>query len=137
MLDLEGSFLIWLQSQKHLIPFCKLTFRVTLIYLLLHAICAMTKFSLRVQRISSQTVSVWSTAWTFEVLDKYERTEGDFCPYTASKGVMRVVVWYVVLYHHSARGNPLVLFFRGKAPQICFQTLVDNIRLTIRLGMIS
>jgi hypothetical protein len=65
----------------------------------------MNKFSLRVRRISSRTVSVWSTAWTFEVPGKYERTDGGFCPYTASKGVMRVVVWYVVLYHHLARGN--------------------------------
>jgi hypothetical protein len=38
MLILEGSLLVWLQSQKHLIPFCKLTFRATLICLLLHAI---------------------------------------------------------------------------------------------------
>jgi hypothetical protein len=60
--------------------------------------CAMTKFSLRVRRISSQTVSVWSTAWTFEVPSKYERIEGVLCPYTASKGVMRVAVWQVVLY---------------------------------------
>jgi hypothetical protein len=65
----------------------------------------MTKFSLRVQRIASRTVSILSTAWTFKTLGKYERTEGGFCPYTALKGVMHVAVWYEVLYHHSSRGN--------------------------------
>jgi hypothetical protein len=30
-----------------------------------------------------------------------------------------------------------MLFFKGKTPQICFQTLVDNFCLTISLGMIS
>jgi hypothetical protein len=29
------------------------------------------------------------------------------------------------------------LIFQGKTPQICFQTLVDNFRLAISLGMIS
>jgi hypothetical protein len=67
--------------------------------------CAMNKLSLRVQIIASQDVSVRSTAWTFEASGKYERIEGGFCPYTTSKGVMRVVVWYEVLYHHLARGN--------------------------------
>jgi hypothetical protein len=33
--------------------------------------------------------------------------------------------------------SPLILLFRGKTPQICFQTLVDNFRLAISLGMIS
>jgi hypothetical protein len=111
MLGLEGILLVRLQAKKHLIPFFKLTFRATLICLLLHAICAMTKFSLRVQRIASRTVSVWSTAWTFETPGKYERTEGGFCPYTASKGVMHVVVWYEVLF--------------------------ENFCLTISLGMLS
>jgi hypothetical protein len=55
--------------------------------------------------MASQDVSVRSTAWTFEAPNKYERTEGGFCPYTASKGVMRVAVWYEVFYYHSARGN--------------------------------
>jgi hypothetical protein len=55
--------------------------------------------------MASRAVSVRSTAWTFEAPSKYERTEGGLRPYTASKGVMRVVVWYEVLYHHSSRGN--------------------------------
>jgi hypothetical protein len=55
--------------------------------------------------MASQAVSVRSTAWTFEAPSKYERNEGGLCPSTASKGFMRVVVWYEVLYHHSARGN--------------------------------
>jgi hypothetical protein len=58
-----------------------------------------------ITRIASRAVSVRSTAWTFEAPSKYERTEGGFCPYTSSKGVMRVAVWYEVLYHHLARGN--------------------------------
>jgi hypothetical protein len=38
MVSLEAILLVRLQSNKHLIPFCKLTFRETLIYLFLHAI---------------------------------------------------------------------------------------------------
>jgi hypothetical protein len=38
MVSLEGIFLVRLQLKKHLISFYKLTFRATLIYLLLHAI---------------------------------------------------------------------------------------------------
>ena len=38
LLSLEGSLLIRLQLQKHLIPFYKLTFGATLICLLLHSI---------------------------------------------------------------------------------------------------
>ena len=66
---------------------------------------AMNKLSLRVRRIASQTVSVWSIAWTFERRGKSVRTEGGICPYTDSKGVMQVAVWYEVLYHDLARGN--------------------------------
>ena len=33
--------------------------------------------------------------------------------------------------------SPLIFLFRGKTPQICFQTLVDNFHLAISLGMIS
>jgi hypothetical protein len=105
MVDLEGIFLVRLQSKKHLIPLCKLTFRVTLIYLLLHVILGHNQISLRVRRIASRTISVWSTSWTFKTPGKYERTEGGFFPYTNLKGVMRVAVWYEVLYHHSTRGN--------------------------------
>jgi hypothetical protein len=67
--------------------------------------CAMTKLSLSVRRIASRAVSVRSTAWTFKALGKYDRTEGGFYPYTYSKGVMHVAVWYEVLYHHSTKGN--------------------------------
>jgi hypothetical protein len=38
MVNLKGSFLISLQSKKHMVSFNKLIFRVTLIFLLLHAI---------------------------------------------------------------------------------------------------
>jgi hypothetical protein len=62
--------------------------------------CTMTKFFLRVRRIASQTVSVWLTASTFKTPGKYEKIEGRFYPYNTSKRVMRVVVWYEVLYHH-------------------------------------
>jgi hypothetical protein len=105
MLFLEGSLLVRLQSKKHLIPFCKLTFRAILIFLLLHVILCHEQILFEGKRIASRVVSVRSTAWTFEEADKYERTEGGFCPYTTSKGVMRVVVWYEVLHHHSTRDN--------------------------------
>jgi hypothetical protein len=55
--------------------------------------------------MASRVVSVRSTVWNFEAPSKYERNEGSFYPYTTSKGVMRVVVWYEVLYYHSSRGN--------------------------------
>jgi hypothetical protein len=32
---------------------------------------------------------------------------------------------------------PLIFLFRGKTPQICFQTLVENFRLAINMGMTS
>ena len=38
MLGLEGSLHVWLQTEKHLVPFNKLTFRTALIYLFLHAV---------------------------------------------------------------------------------------------------
>jgi hypothetical protein len=38
MIYLEGSFLIWLEMKKHMIPFNKMVFGMTLISLLLHAI---------------------------------------------------------------------------------------------------
>jgi hypothetical protein len=38
MVGLEGILLIRLHLKKHLVPFNKLTFGATLIYLLLHAI---------------------------------------------------------------------------------------------------
>jgi hypothetical protein len=40
-----------------------------------------------------------------ELMEKYERNEGGFCPYTASKGFMWVFLWYEVLYHHPASDN--------------------------------
>jgi hypothetical protein len=50
--------------------------------------------------MASWAISDRLTTLTFEVPDNYERSEGGFCPYTTSKGVMHVAVWYEVLYHH-------------------------------------
>ena len=74
-------------------PLLQIDVRVTLICLLLHSILCHDQVLFKGTKKSSQTVSVWSTSWTFEVLGKYERTEGGLCPYTASKGVMQVDVW--------------------------------------------
>jgi hypothetical protein len=38
LLGFESSLLVWLEVEKHLIPFRKLTFRMTLIFLLLDVI---------------------------------------------------------------------------------------------------
>jgi hypothetical protein len=93
MVILEGIFFISLQSKKHLVSFCKLTFRAMLICMFLHVILGHDQILFEGTIISYQTVSVWSTAWTFETPGKYESTEGGFFPYTSSKGVMWVAIW--------------------------------------------
>nr|KUM45115.1 hypothetical protein ABT39_MTgene4049 [Picea glauca] len=62
LFSFEGSLLIPLRTKKHLVPFRKLTFQMTMICLLLHAILSHDQISLRVRRMATRTVCVRSTS---------------------------------------------------------------------------
>jgi hypothetical protein len=88
MFSLKGSLFIRLQWKKHLISFNKLTFRATLIFLLLHAILGHDQILFEGMENILSNCKCLVNRLTFETLGRYERTKGGFFPYTVSKGFM-------------------------------------------------
>ena len=79
--------------KKHLLPFRKLTFIMTLICLFLHVVMSHDKILFESMENGHVDGKILAKRFNFGATIMYGRTYGGFYPYKPSKGFMRVVVW--------------------------------------------